>query len=140
MFTDFKDFYDVLRENLENYDGDYSSFIDYGPDLFQLLSDLLSEPEVNNSERLKISAAISYYVVPYDIIPEEEYGPDGYIDDIYVCVYVLRDLEKKLGYDFLEEVWVGEEDLDKVLDICEKECDRYIVHLKEKILKFVGLI
>ena len=39
--------------------------------------------------RLEISAAIAYYVAPDDIIPEEIYGPYGYIDDIFISVYVL---------------------------------------------------
>ena len=42
MEATFKDFYDTLIENLETYTGEYESFIDYGPDLFKLLCDLLN--------------------------------------------------------------------------------------------------
>lgn len=148
MFTDFKDFYDILRDTLENHTDPYPKFINYGPDLFKLLSDLLNEPETNSEAKLKINAAISYYVVPFDIIPESEYGPTGYIDDIYLCVYVIRDIEKSLSFDFLEEIWSGDEDLDKVMNICEKECDDFFYKLKEEgsyidlkneILKYIGL-
>lgn len=147
-FEDFKEFYDVLKETLEKYPQTYPEFINHGPDLFKLLSDLLNEPEINSETRLKINAAISYYVVPYDIIPESEYGPNGYIDDIFLCIHVIKDMEKSLGYDFLDEIWVGNEDLDKVIDICEKECNEFFdkldkegsyIDLRNEILEYTGL-
>ena len=90
MASEFKDFYCTLIENLENYDGEYASFIDCGPNLFKLLCDLLDE-DIDRESRLEINAAISYYVVPMDVIPEQIYGPYGYIDDIFISVYVLID-------------------------------------------------
>ena len=71
--SEFKDFYDTLIENLEGYEGEYAYFINCGPNLFNLLCDLLSQEEINRQMRLEISAAIAYYVAPDDIIPEEMY-------------------------------------------------------------------
>ena len=88
--AEFKDFYDTLIENLNSFEGDYASFIDCGPNLFNLLCDLLSQKEIKKDMRLEISAAIAYFVAPDDIIPEEIYGPYGYIDDIFISVYILR--------------------------------------------------
>lgn len=137
---EFKDFYDVLRENLDNYDGDYQDFIDYGPDLFKLLTDVLNENEVTADIRLKISAAIAYYVVPFDIIPETIYGPDGYIDDIFVCLYVLKEIEDEMGFEFLEELWESDTDLRLALDECYDKSKDVIDDKKDAILKYVGLI
>jgi uncharacterized membrane protein YkvA (DUF1232 family) len=137
---EFKDFYDVLRENLDNYDGDYQDFINYGPDLFKLLTDVLNENEVTADIRLKISAAIAYYVVPFDIIPETIYGPDGYIDDIFVCLYVLKEIEEMMGFEFLEELWESDTDLRLALDECYDKSKDVIDDKKEAILKYVGLI
>ncbi len=137
---EFKDFYDVIRDNLENYDGDYEDFIDYGPDLFKLLTDVLNENEVNALIRLKISAAIAYYVAPFDIIPETIYGPDGYIDDIFVCLYVLKEIEEEMGFEFLEELWEGDNDLRKVLDECYIKSRDVVEDKIDHILKYVGLI
>ena len=78
-----KDFHDTLVESLETYSGEYESFIDYGPSLFKLLCDLLNS-DVDSSLRLPICGAIAYYVTPDDVIPENIYGPYGYIDDIYL--------------------------------------------------------
>ena len=84
----FKEFYDALTENLDSYNGQYASFIDNGPKLYKLLSNLLMNynKELDSEDKMKINAAISYYVVPLDVIPESEYGPYGYIDDIYLCI------------------------------------------------------
>ena len=88
MILMFKDFYDVLVENLSSYQGVYASFIDYGPNLFRLLCDLFEEDVIDEESRLRLSAAISYYIIPMDIIPEAVHGPYGYIDDIF-CVHVI---------------------------------------------------
>ena len=69
MENDFKDFYDVLSDNLESYQGEYASFIDHGPLLFKLLTEVLDDKNINQDLRLEISAAIAYYVVPMDVIP-----------------------------------------------------------------------
>ena len=102
--SEFKDFYDTLIENLDGYEGEYAYFINCGPNLFNLLCDLLSQKEISREMRLEISAAIAYYVAPDDIIPEEIYGPYGYIDDIFVSVYVLRKVAKEFGYEFLQDL------------------------------------
>lgn len=87
---EFKDFSDTLRENLASFGGDYAPFIDCGPNLFTLLCDILDKKVLSRESRLEINAAIAYYVIPNDVIPEEIYGPYGYIDDIFVATYVLK--------------------------------------------------
>ena len=136
---EFKDFYDVLRENLDNYDGDYEEFINYGPDLFKLLTDVLNENEVNAMIRLKISAAIAYYVAPFDIIPETIYGPDGYIDDIFVCLVVIKEIEEEMGFEFLEDLWESDTELREVIDICYGKSKDVVEDKIDHILRYVGL-
>ena len=139
MASEFKDFYCTLIENLENYDGEYASFIDCGPNLFKLLCDLLDE-DIDRESRLEINAAISYYVVPMDVIPEQIYGPYGYIDDIYITVYVLRNVAEKYGYDLLQEVWDFPNDVKEVMDDCyEKSFEVLEDDQIESILAYVGL-
>ena len=113
--SEFKDFYDTLIENLEGYDGEYAYFINCGPNLFNLLCNLLSQKEISREMRLEISAAIAYYVAPDDIIPEEIYGPYGYIDDIFIAVYVLRKVAKEFGYDYLQNLWKHDSDVKENL-------------------------
>ena len=74
-----------------------NQFIDYGPELFKLLTEILNEKEIDSEIRLKVSAAIAYFVTPYDIIPEQIYGPFGYVDDIFISVYRSRKYKKRFG-------------------------------------------
>ena len=141
MGEEFKEFYDALKENLSGYDGEYASFIDYGPALYKLLSNLLMfyGKYLSNEDKLKISAAIAYYVVPLDVIPEQIYGPYGYVDDIFISVYVLKIIIDKYGIEISQKLWDEEEDLEEVI----KECyDKSIIVLEDtdKILEYVGLI
>ena len=139
MTSGFKDFYVTLLENLENFDGEYASFIDCGPNLFKLLCDLLDE-DIDKEDRIKINAAISYYVVPMDVIPEEIYGPYGYIDDIFISVYVLKSLAEKYSYDFLQEAWDYDNDIEEVVEECyEKSLSSLTDEQIEAILFYVGL-
>ena len=138
--SEFKDFYDTLIENLEGYEGEYAYFINCGPNLFNLLCDLLSQEEIDRLMRLEISAAIAYYVAPDDIIPEEIYGPYGYIDDIFVSVYVLRKVAKEFGYDFLQNLWKHETDVKEVMDDCYDNSLELLEDKVHVVLSYVGLM
>ena len=139
MEEKFKDFYDTLIENLDSYNGEYASFIDCGPNLFKLLCDLLDE-DVDKEDRIKINAAISYYVVPMDVIPEEIYGAYGYIDDIFISAYVLKFLAEKYSFDFLQEAWDFGNDVEEVIEDCyEKSLESLTDEQIEAILFYVGL-
>lgn len=129
-----------MKEELERYRDEYEEFLFYLPELFKLLCELLTA-KLDKADRLRVSATLGYFVAPKDVIHEEVYGPAGYIDDMYLCCYVLNKLEKKYGYKFLSKHWHFEEKLDKVLEICYLESSKFIEeeNLKETILKFVGL-
>ncbi|MBE6506289.1 MAG: DUF1232 domain-containing protein [Methanobrevibacter millerae] len=135
----FKDFYDTLVDNLESYNGEYAAFIDCGPNLFKLLCDIL-EYDINQEIRRDICGAIAYYVVPMDIIPEQIYGPYGYIDDIFLSVYALKIVAEEYGYDFIQEIWDKPIDIKNVMDDCYEKA---LEVLKEEeinaILTYVGL-
>lgn len=132
-----KDFYDTLVENLETYTGEYESFIDYGPQLFKLLCDLLNS-DIDASLRLPICGAIAYYVTPEDVIPENIYGPYGYIDDIFISSYVLRMVGEFHGYEFLQEV--SNEDIVSIIDECESKSLEILNEDEiKRIISYVGL-
>lgn len=140
MEDKFKDYFDVLSENLASYEGEYASFIDHGPSLYKLLTDVLNEENISPDMRLKISAAIAYYVIPMDIIPEKIYGPYGYIDDIFVSAHVIKKISDNLGYKFLEKYWIGTGKLETVVDECYNRSIEVLENKTEDILRYVGLI
>ena len=73
-----KEFSDVLTDYLNNYGEEYDEFINNAPALYILLTDILNEKKISPVIRLKISAALAYFVAPYDIIPERIFGPYGF--------------------------------------------------------------
>lgn len=138
MEAAFKDFYDTLCENLETYSGEYESFIDYGPDLFRTLCELLKS-DIDHSLRLPVCGAIAYYVTPDDVIPENVYGPYGYIDDIYLSSYVLRMVAEIHGYGFIQEK-SSFSDVKDIIDECEaKSLEMLKDDEIESILEYIGL-
>jgi uncharacterized membrane protein YkvA (DUF1232 family) len=140
MKKEYKGYYDFLKEEMNRFKGDFEEFILYVPEFFKLLCGLLNE-DIDKEDRRKINSALAYFVVPSDIIPEEIYGPMGYVDDIYLCSLVLKELKKKYGIDLLLKLWECDEGLEKVLDV---SYNRSLEILKEKdvvedILKYSGL-
>ena len=137
MQATFKDFYDTLVDNLENYAGEYESFIDYGPRLFKLLCDLLNS-DIDQSLRLPICGAIAYYVTPDDVIPESIYGPYGYIDDIYLSSYVLKLVAEKHGWELIQDL--STPDIEEVIGECESKSLEVLNDEEIKsILNYCGL-
>lgn len=137
MNKQFKDFYDTLLENLDNYNGEYESFINYGPNLFKLLCDLLNA-EIDVTLRLPICGAIAYYVTPDDVISEQIYGPYGYIDDIYLASYVLKMVAERHGYDFLQQN--SNFEVEPIVKECEmKSLEILNKDEVESIIGYIGL-
>jgi uncharacterized membrane protein YkvA (DUF1232 family) len=139
MEPEFQDYYDVLSYNLESYKGEYAPFIDNGPALFKFLNDLLISKELASEYRLKISAAIAYYVAPMDVIPEQIYGPYGYIDDIFITAYVIKLLADEHGFSYLEKFWEGDKELKVVVEECYDKSSEILEDKIREVLDFVGL-
>lgn len=140
MKQEYEGYYDFLKREISRFKGGFDDYIFYIPDFFKLLCDLLNS-DVKKGDRLKIAGALGYFVAPGDVIPEEIYGPAGYIDDIFLCCFVLNGLREKYGIDFLKSFWDCEEDLDEVLDYSYEQSSKVIEDkkLKNEILRYVGL-
>jgi uncharacterized membrane protein YkvA (DUF1232 family) len=64
-----------------------------------MLTRLLDDPRLPKKLRLLVLAAVAYFILPVDIIPEEMEGPYGYVDDIWLCAFVADRVTKKTGTD-----------------------------------------
>jgi len=135
----YEEYYDVIKQNIESCNNEYDEFIKYGPDIFRLLTDILNVKKLDPIIRLKVSAALGYFVAPYDIIPEKVYGALGYIDDIYISAYVLKDIENELGLGYLESIWEGNNNLKEVVDECYENSSEILGDKVKDIIKYTGL-
>lgn len=139
MSIKYQSYYESLKDFLDSYSGDYNEVIDYSPALCKLLCDILNEKVLKAEQRLRICAALGYFVAPLDLIPEETYGPDGYIDDIYVCCYVLKELADEFNYDFLEELWDEDEELQYVIERSYNTSSDVLGDKKSFLIRYIGL-
>lgn len=128
-----------MESEIESYEGELKSCINFLPDFLRLFTNLLKDPNTPSKERLWINAAVAYIIAPYDILPEAVFGAEGYIEDIYLCSIIARKLKTNLGREELKRHWVAEEDIAEVTqEVYEKTKDKLEGKRKE-ILRYVGL-
>ncbi|PID60790.1 MAG: hypothetical protein CR986_03475 [Ignavibacteriae bacterium] len=81
------------------------------PDIFYLLLKLVKDKDVPYSKKIKLFAAITYFISPIDIIPEAFLGPIGYLDDLGLAAFVLNDLINSIDPQIIKRNWPGENDI-----------------------------
>jgi len=124
------DFYQKLRKKLKNYlqskEGSANKWADYllwAPDLFHLLCKLSVDKDVPGKEKVKLLAAIAYFISPLDFIPEAILGPAAYADDLALTAYVLNSLLNHVDPEVIRRHWAGDEDvlevIKKILQVAE---------------------
>lgn len=135
-----KDFYDILKEHIANYEGRHDDLIYLAPEFYHLLTRLLDDARLPISRRPLVASALAYFILPADIISEDLYGPYGYIDDIFLCALVADAIRKEVGADaILVDNWEGETDIISLIsEILVKEAD-LIGDQREKILRYTGV-
>lgn len=137
---DFKGFYEILKDTIENEeDLLYEDIIKYSPSFFKLLCDILTDKKTDWHTKLVISAALAYFVVPHDIIPEDEYGAMGYVDDVFICAYVLNEIKHKVSEELLIDHWSEEGNILEIVDRIFSESKKVVGDKYIQILQLVGL-
>ena len=135
----YQAYHEIIKNYLESYHGNYNKIIDYSPVLLKLLTDILNEKVLSSEHRLKICAALGYFVAPLDVIPESIHGPDGFIDDLFVCCYVLKEITDEFGFGFVDSLWKSDEEFVIVLQKCYNESESILGNKKEFVLKYTGI-
>lgn len=132
----FKDDIRLLEDSGKEFDRS----ILYFPDMISLLCSMLDDDSIDRESRMLILVALGYLLVPNDVLPEDVYGAYGYMDDMYLSCIVLTNVKKKHS-ELMEKLWLNDESLEKVLDLCTFKSEKFLEEkgLKEKLLKFCGL-
>jgi uncharacterized membrane protein YkvA (DUF1232 family) len=77
------------------------------PNYLRLLVGLFTDPRVSRLDKLLVTGAIAYIVMPIDIVPD--FIPFlGQVDDIYLLVLALQRLISNAGLVVVAEHWPGE--------------------------------
>jgi uncharacterized membrane protein YkvA (DUF1232 family) len=132
------DFYRKLRERMREWlrkDGrehKWTEYLMFAPDLFYTLVKLMTDADVPTAKKVKVGAAIAYFISPIDLVPEGVVGPIGYIDDIILAAYVLDDIINDTSPEVVKRNWPGEDD---VLDVIKKLLDSAATLLGARLLR-----
>ncbi|MDZ7316995.1 MAG: DUF1232 domain-containing protein [candidate division KSB1 bacterium] len=104
----------------------YAKYIIWAPDMFYLVWKLSIDPRVPISERLKLMAAVAYFISPFDLIPEAIIGPVAWADDLVLTAYVLHGLLSNTPPELLKQYWPGDEDVFEVIKKVVAAADRLV--------------
>ena len=123
MSKEHLDYYENLRAKINNWltspagkTNAWAKYIRYTPDLFHLLVKLSADKQISINSKAKLATAISYFVSPLDLIPEEFWGALGYVDDIALAALILKDILKNDDPQIIQNQWEPEEDLTSLVD------------------------
>lgn len=125
-----EDFYKKMRRQivdfLEKRDFKYSDILMLAPDFFHLMVKMSLDPRVPRDKKVKLVAAIAYFISPLDFIPEAILGPIGYMDDLAISAWVLNDFINTGDMDILYDHWAGEGDVLASIQNVITVADKYL--------------
>lgn len=93
-----------------------SDYIMVIPDIIALVCRILKDDRVSTKVKLIVAGAISYIIVPGDIIPRK-IPFIGKIDDLAVAFFALNKVVVEVPHNIILENWQGDNDLIDVLNI-----------------------
>lgn len=135
-----KNYYDILSSvaKTDEYDG----ILEYLPKFYKLLCNIITDDTASWYTRTLVNTALGHLVLEEDVIPDT-LGPKGYLDDLFLMSYILKEIRDKVStriiLNNMEGVGI---DGDEVFDVIAKIYIRLRDHLGEMaddVLKFVGI-
>lgn len=129
----------LLEKDISDYKGEYASIIHQAPALYRMMTRMLDDRSLPSKISPLVIAAIAYFILPEDVIPEDKFGPAGYVDDIYLCAFVANEVAKEFGSpNILVRNWDGKVSVvDLINDILGRE-QELIGDKKASIMQYIG--
>jgi uncharacterized membrane protein YkvA (DUF1232 family) len=132
-------FNQLLQEDIADYEGRHDELIYQAPAFYRLLTHLLDDARLPKKLRPLVLAAIAYFILPVDIIPEELEGPYGYVDDIWLCAFVTGRVRWEVdGEEILIENWDGEAPVVELVQELLAEEDLLSGEKRGQVLECIG--
>jgi uncharacterized membrane protein YkvA (DUF1232 family) len=129
----------LLEEDVKGYEGENSELIHEAPAFYRLMTRLLDDASLPAGQSQLVIAAIAYFIMPTDVIPEEDLGPSGYMDDIFLCAMVASQVMKESGSkDILIRNWDGHRPVVALVEEILANEQELIGDKKESILQYIG--
>ncbi len=130
-----RDFLTFLKEEVQDYEGEYQEIVAYVPTYFSLLTGLLDDSRFPPSLRPVVNSALAYFICPFDFGDDEAVGAEAYVDDVFVCALAVSKLKEKLtDHQVIMDHWEG--DLDP-FDVSESIFQSFGQELGEDSIKLI---
>jgi len=105
----------LKRREKSELRGRMSNFLKFLPNMAMLLGRLLKDARVPTTEKALFVAAIVYFVMPVDLIPDI-FPFIGQVDDIYVMALTLLRLINRTDERVVRQHWSGGGDIVALVD------------------------
>ena len=133
----FSGFHEALKHTINEYEGEHKEIVKYCPKFFELLCEILNDKATDWNTKLMIDAALAYFVLPDDIIPDHEEA--GYVDDLFIVCHVLKEIKENVSPDLIVVNWDGNEDIFSLIDELYDKSSHVVASHTLDILRKVGL-
>jgi uncharacterized membrane protein YkvA (DUF1232 family) len=111
--------------------------IKYFPHLYALACKILNDEYTDWHTKMMISTALGYYILEEDIIPD--YREHGYVDDLFILSYVLREIKKHVSPNIITYNWEYDEDILELIDSVYENTHKILGQKACDVLHLVGL-
>lgn len=128
-----------LRRFVHGYAGAHQDAILRAGDVFDFYSSLMTDERVRGDARSLVAAVLAYFVVPDDVLPEEDLGPYGLLDDLFLAAHVFRMLRRQLAPEVIADAWAEDDEITKVMDVVYSESRGALGKLRRDVLRVAGL-
>lgn len=108
------------------------------PDLYRFYTVLYADADLPRDARQTVSRVLAYFVVQNDVIPDDELGPIGFIDDVFVAAHAYRQLCRSCDADTLYEAWPADDDVDELMAYAYREARAEVAKKVRNILELAG--
>jgi uncharacterized membrane protein YkvA (DUF1232 family) len=134
-----KRFDKLLEEDVSSYKGKHKELIAQAPALYRLMTQLLDDKALPSHLSQLVIAAIAYFILPGDVIPEDKYGPLGFVDDIFLCAFVADQVRKETSSDdILIRNWDGKTPIIPLIKEILGSEEELIGDKKQTIMEYIG--
>jgi|GEM_PF-2049210 len=136
-----KSYFEYLKNSVESCQ-DYEGILAHLPGFYTILCNIARDSKCDWYTKMLINAALSYLVVENDVISEKKQGAKGYLDDLFVCSYALKQIRDNVSKEIIvSNLGDGEskEDILEVIYEVVTKSSSYLGKKTKKILDFVGL-
>ena len=130
-------FYETLVRDIGRSKSKHQKLIKFCPPFFKLLCNILNDKVTDWNTKLMIDAALAYFVLPDDIIPDKEEA--GYVDDLFIVTYVLKEIKNKISPELITNNWDGKENILVLIEDIYQESSKIVAQYSLDIMRKVGL-